>query len=452
MVTQESFLFCRDESPILKLHLIDDSLWQTTTKPIIKKWRVEDLSTLKEKASDDPLTPVNSEPLTSIHGRPGLVKHHILNNRRHILTKDDIGNVQLWDITSTHMVEDFGIVPIEEKSEQLFEMVSIPNWFSLDTKTGSITVHLDNPQCFNAEAYANDAGLSVTQNDETIINFGEKVISALFRNWLKGHKLKPPVQPSQLPTLVFNRSLVGTNPSAKLASVSPKSSAKESLEANDKEDGDVPGAAADSKPEKEEEDTPDPSTIVRRDGIDTKPVDDCSYEVEPTTTVIISEETGIVLRTQVAQMTGNEEIPPWVQRCVSLNHYTSGVSQKITFRLLPFDEKDLPKIVSNPKLSAMRIAKIRKLINHVIGKLGIQLPTTSENEKGSVPDEKERKPEETCIEPENYIQILCNNKEVPPEMTLATVKTFMWKSGDELQLFYRRAPAFTSSPLKYAKK
>lgn len=28
-----------------------------------------------------------------------MVKHHILNNRRHVLTKDSSGTVELWDIT-----------------------------------------------------------------------------------------------------------------------------------------------------------------------------------------------------------------------------------------------------------------------------------------------------------------------------------------------------------------
>jgi hypothetical protein len=33
-----------------------------------------------------------------IEGVPGIIKHHILNNRRHVLIEDDHHNVQLWDI------------------------------------------------------------------------------------------------------------------------------------------------------------------------------------------------------------------------------------------------------------------------------------------------------------------------------------------------------------------
>jgi hypothetical protein len=59
-------------------------------------------------------------------------------------------------------------VSFEEKCEELTEMVSLPNWFSVDTKTGSIAVHLDFPQCFSAEVYAGDAGLEVPVEDEEI--------------------------------------------------------------------------------------------------------------------------------------------------------------------------------------------------------------------------------------------------------------------------------------------
>lgn len=34
--------------------------------------------------------------------------------------------------------------------------VSVPAWFTMDTRLGSISVHLDTPQCFSAEMYAVD--------------------------------------------------------------------------------------------------------------------------------------------------------------------------------------------------------------------------------------------------------------------------------------------------------
>lgn len=34
--------------------------------------------------------------------------------------------------------------------------VSVPAWFTMDTRLGSMSVHLDTPQCFSAEMYAVD--------------------------------------------------------------------------------------------------------------------------------------------------------------------------------------------------------------------------------------------------------------------------------------------------------
>lgn len=34
--------------------------------------------------------------------------------------------------------------------------MSIPTWFTIDTRLGSISVHLETPQCFSAEMYAVD--------------------------------------------------------------------------------------------------------------------------------------------------------------------------------------------------------------------------------------------------------------------------------------------------------
>lgn len=60
--------------------------------------------------------PIVKEPRQIIRGRAGIIKHHILNNRRHILTKDTAGRIILWDITKGLPIKDFGDkVTLEEK-------------------------------------------------------------------------------------------------------------------------------------------------------------------------------------------------------------------------------------------------------------------------------------------------------------------------------------------------
>ncbi|KAI9077165.1 hypothetical protein K1719_040871 [Acacia pycnantha] len=38
-------------------------------------------------------------------------------------------------------------------------LVSIPTWFTVDTKLGCLSVHLDAPQCFSAEMYSADLNI-----------------------------------------------------------------------------------------------------------------------------------------------------------------------------------------------------------------------------------------------------------------------------------------------------
>jgi len=38
----------------------------------------------------------------------------------------------------------------------VLRQMSVPAWFTMDTRLGSMSVHLDTPQCFSAEMYAVD--------------------------------------------------------------------------------------------------------------------------------------------------------------------------------------------------------------------------------------------------------------------------------------------------------
>ncbi len=112
------------------------------------------------------LVPLRTGPVWSQGGRPGLIRHHLLSDRRHVLTQDSAGTMQLWDITrgvcERDLKSESGERSFEEWIKCLDVQTSIPNWYSVDTRTGALTLHLDFPQCFSAEVYASDAGLAVT--------------------------------------------------------------------------------------------------------------------------------------------------------------------------------------------------------------------------------------------------------------------------------------------------
>nr|KAJ0187803.1 hypothetical protein LSAT_V11C900494310 [Lactuca sativa] len=49
-------------------------------------------------------------PTLTIDVIPGIAQHEILNNRRHVLTKDNDASVKLWGITKGVVIEDYGQV------------------------------------------------------------------------------------------------------------------------------------------------------------------------------------------------------------------------------------------------------------------------------------------------------------------------------------------------------
>ena len=42
-----------------------------------------------------------------------------------------------------------------------------------------------------------------------------------------------------------------------------------------------------------------------------------------------------------------------------------------------------------------------------------------------------------ALAPDEYLELWCNNQLVPPKMTLATMRTHIWRSSGDVQLFYK---------------
>jgi hypothetical protein len=49
--------------------------------------------------------------------------------------------------------------------------VSIPAWFTVDTRLGSLSIHLDTPQCFSAEMYSADLNIAGKPEDDKVYSF-----------------------------------------------------------------------------------------------------------------------------------------------------------------------------------------------------------------------------------------------------------------------------------------
>ena len=186
-------LLCEESEPVLKMLLTPDnsSLYIATTDSAIRCWPLNNrLSHVEEFCDNDEekaLIPVMTQPDWTIKGGPSIRHYSLLNDKRHVLTKDTHDNVVLWDILKAFKVEELGKVDFEQEKKKRNKPIFVPNWFTVDLKTGMLTIHLaekrDDVDCLSAWVSAKDAGFSNQDNADTKINYGELLLKALFEHW-----------------------------------------------------------------------------------------------------------------------------------------------------------------------------------------------------------------------------------------------------------------------------
>lgn len=69
-------------------------------------------------------------------GGAAIKKYAVLNDKRHILTLDTDNKVAIYDVLKVVKVKDLGPVDFDNELKQQNQKVYIPNWFTVDLKTG----------------------------------------------------------------------------------------------------------------------------------------------------------------------------------------------------------------------------------------------------------------------------------------------------------------------------
>ncbi|XP_021773067.1 WD repeat-containing protein 48-like [Chenopodium quinoa] len=426
---RESILLCSEDYPILQLALDDESIWVASTDSSVHRWPAEghnpqkmfqrggsflagNLSFSRARASLEGSTPipVYREPTLKVPGVPAIVQHEILNNRRHVLTKDTSGSVKLWEITRGTVIEDYGEVSFDEKKKELFEMVSIPAWFTVDTRLGSLSIHLDTPQCFSAEMYSADLQIAGKPEDDKV-NLARETLKGLLAHWLAKRKQR----------LGSQSSANGEVQSVK--DISARSMTHSRIE--------VDGSAEND------------SMIY--------PPFEFSAVYPPS--IITEGSQGGVWRKKITDLDGTEDekdLPWWVMDCVLNNRLPPRENTKCSFYLHPYEGSTI-QILTQGKLSAPRILRIHKVINYVVEKMvldksmegGVTGDATFAPAGGplqhstNVVDGSLRSGLRPWQRIKPAIEILCNDQVLSPEMSLATVRAYVWKKSDDLVLNYR---------------
>ncbi|XP_051117481.1 uncharacterized protein LOC127242124 isoform X2 [Andrographis paniculata] len=425
LATRESVLVCTEEQPILQLALHDDGVWVATTDSTVHRWPAEahnpmklferggsflagNLSFSRARVSLEGSmpVPVYKAPSCSIDGAPAIMQYEILNNRRHVLTKDTSGTVKLWEITKGMVITNYGEVSFEKKKEELFEMVSIPAWFSVDTRLGSLSVHLDTPQCFSAEMYSADLDIHGKPEDDKV-NLARETLKGLLAHWLVKRRQKSGSQTSNN----------GEIPSGK--EISSRTLTLSRVEG----DG-----------------------YVENDSMVYPPF---NFSVSCPPSIVTEGSHGCPWRKKTTELDGSEDekdFPWWVLDCVLNNRMPPRENTKCSFYLHPCDGATV-QIITQGKLSAPRILRIHKVINYIIEKMVLEKPLDSLSVDTFAPGGQLSHPliGDGSLRPgmksgqklKPNIEILCNNQVLSPDMSLATVRAYIWKKPEDLILNYR---------------
>ncbi|XP_063596748.1 WD repeat-containing protein 48-like [Penaeus indicus] len=386
-------LLCVESAPVLKMLLTPDnsSLYVATTNSAIKCWPLNNrLSHVEDYCDNDDeqeLRPVMGQPDWSIRGGPSIKQYTILNDKRHLLTRDTEENVVLWDILKAVKVEDLGKVDFDAEKEKKNKPIYVPSWFTVDLKTGMLTIHLaekrDEVDCLSAWVSAKEANFPTQDGVDLKINYGELLLKALFEHWPRTYM----------------------------------------SEENENGEGAEGGGVANHNGH-----TPRPGNEY--------------FSIPPHTPVIISEIQGRTLYRLLCGDAGgdtegvllNETVPPWVLDIV-VDKTTPKPKNKVYFFLLPHASSGI-KREKKDRLSANDFIQIRKVQEHVYEKVlggGSDAGSTTNNNDRSSDDKAE-----TASIAEDRVQLLCNDKVLDPNMDLRTVQHFIWgNTSQDLVLFYR---------------
>jgi WD repeat-containing protein 48 len=153
-----SVLVCEESAPVLNMcyNLDQTGLWTTTWNSDIKMWKLPKVNSDKQSNSlstsnndsnlslneQSPLVPFNTKEEKCIKGGAAIEKYVVLNDKRFMVTKDTDSNIAIYDVLKVTKVESLGKVDFDETVKSKNKMVYVPNWFTVDLKTGvSIFYH-----------------------------------------------------------------------------------------------------------------------------------------------------------------------------------------------------------------------------------------------------------------------------------------------------------------------
>ncbi|KRX70496.1 WD repeat-containing protein 48 [Trichinella sp. T6] len=386
--TENSVLLFEEQAPVLKLLLVDHgtSIWSSTTDSSVRLWKIsaESLDNDYDVDGCNADMPLVRKPEYVIKGAPSIRQYSILNDKRFILTRDSEDNIALWDVLRVGKLfwkmSYFGCQNFEQKLKEQFKMLFVPNWFSVDLKTGMLQITLDEADCFSAWVSAKDAKLGNINNVDVKLNFGGLLLQALLEHWPRAQSVQD--QPEE-----------GTGFDKRFSNGYFA----------------VPGHT---------------------------PLIFCETSGRALFRLACRDAGG---ENESALL--NDVLPQWAIDIVvnkAMPKYN-----KIPFYLFPHPSFNL-KVYKRDRLSASDMLQVRKVIEHVYEKILSTAVSTENSMNAANSEKNpgaQSQPSSTpAVLPSNLeekIELYCQDQRLDPNMDLRTIKYFIWKQGGDLVLYYK---------------
>lgn len=125
-----------------------------------------------------------------------------------------------------------------------------------------------------------------------------------------------------------------------------------------------------------------------------------------------------------------QKAPMWLGDLLLQNQVPFKEPVKISFVLHPMD--GLPAVATDgsSRLNANRMLRVKKILGYIAERI----------EPPPGPDDEQMKPED-------YLELYCNEQLLEPVLSLATLRTHIWKGGNDIVLYYKTNGRKTLRPL-----
>ncbi|GIM10951.1 hypothetical protein Vretimale_14534 [Volvox reticuliferus] len=391
--------------------------------------------------SMDRIEPLVRKPVASIPGKPAIVEHEVLADRRRVLTKDARGNVALWDVLLGTEIVLYGKADFHAKRRELWEPRHVAPWFTCDHRLGCLCITLTSNTAFAVEDYAVNVGFGGVPEDRKV-NYGKLVLECVLAKW----------RFFVVQSIVQNCSISPGGSSGCGSDVVYGMRLQQSCSGSGCCNGGCGGRGCigcGSSGANHRWGRANNCCYGGGGGDDVRPyykeLWPKYWQLETVPAVICSGSDGQRWRRLLTSFNGSEiepdEVPTWVADVVLRSAIVASLVSQVTFYLLPVKGSNLPTL-SITRLQAPHILEVHKVAKYCCEKLqehGTHLEVLPGHRR-RVPLSPLRAPPGTSdvqpYMPYRVLELTCNGLAVPYNMDLAAVRKFLWREDDDLTFHY----------------